>query len=445
MGTENRNEAVQLEAPPTDWTLAMRVVFLFCLVYFALFTLTTKISGGLALLPDRSITSLGILWPLRGVTFWIGTHIFGITEPLDYTGNSWDTNFYWVQAAWVLFVAVLVAGAWCALDTRRRNYVTLHKWMRVFVRLAIASQMFEYGITKVIPAQFPAPSLITLVTPVGGISLQGLLWTFVGSSLLYQVLTGIIELAGGLLLLHQRTTLVGSFIVLASMMQILAFNMLYDVGVKMVTFHLILMTLFLMAPEWSRLRDFFFRNRSALPPAERRLFRAHRANRIAVAAQILFGLYAVGVYTNITWRFWNEGGGGSPRSVLYGIWDVEQLAINGEVGPAVINDYDRQWRRVIFDEPDEMVFQRTDDSFSRYGVSIDDDRNILVLTKGESRNWRSGFIFQRPVEDQLILEGDMDDYSIRMELRLIQPDTFQLLNSHFRWVRPPDPGTGSPR
>ncbi len=445
MGTENRNEAVQLEAPPADWTLAMRVLFRFCLVYFALFTLATKISGGLVLLPDRSITSVGILWPLRGVTFWVGTHIFGITEPLEYTGNSWDTNFYWVQAAWVLFVAVLGAGAWCALDTRRRNYVTLHKWMRVFVRLAIASQMFEYGITKVIPAQFPAPSLITLVTPVGGISLQGLLWTFVGSSLLYQILTGVIEVAGGLLLLHHRTTLVGSFVVLASMMQILAFNMLYDVGVKMVTFHLILMTLFLMAPEWTRLRDFFFGNRSAPPPGEGRLFRTHRANRVAVAAQILFGLYAVGVYTNITWLFWNEGGGGSPRSVLYGIWDVEQLAINGEVGPAIFNDYDRQWRRVIFDEPDEMVFQRTDDSFSRYGVSIDDNSNILVLNKGESRTWRSGFIFQRPAEDQLILEGDMDNYSIRMELRLIQPDTFQLLNSHFRWVRPPDPGTESTR
>ena len=205
------------------------------------------------------------------------------------------------------------------------------------------------------------------------------------------------------------------------------------------------MAFFLMAPEWSRLRDFFFRNRPTSPFRAGPLFTTRRANRIAVAAQIIFGLYAVGVYTNITWLFWNQEGGGSPRSALYGIWDVEQLAIDGEVGPAISNDYDRQWRRVIFDEPDEMVFQRTDDSFSRYGVSIDENRDVLVLTKGESRSWRSGFIFQRPSEDQLILDGDMDNYSIRMELRLIQPDTFQLLNSHFRWVRPPDPGTESSR
>ena len=83
-----------------------------------------------------------------------------------------------------------------------------------------------------------------------------------------------------------------------------------------------------------------------------------------------------------------------------------------------------------------MVFQRTDDSFAHYGVSI--DYNRLALTKGNSKKWRSDFLFERPAEGQLILDGQMDGHKIRMQLQRIDFDTFRLTNSGFRWVRPPD-------
>jgi hypothetical protein len=38
----------------------------------------------------------------------------------------------------------------------------------------------------------------------------------------------------------------------------------------------------------------------------------------------------------------------------------------------------------------------------------------------------------------LILDGGMDGYAIRMELTRVGLDTFRLLNSPFRWIRPPD-------
>jgi hypothetical protein len=134
-----------------------------------------------------------------------------------------------------------------------------------------------------------------------------------------------------------------------------------------------------------------------------------------------------------------EGGGRSPRSPLYGIWDVEQLSVDGEIRLPDLNDYDRRWQRVIFDSPDRLVFQRTDESFSRYGVSIDVYSNTMTLTKGNARDWRSIFMFSRPARDRLVLDGEMDGHQIRMELQLVEFDTFRLLNSHFRWMRPPDP------
>src|SRR5262249_46575018 len=166
------------------------------------------------------------------------------------------------------------------------------------------------------------------------------------------------------------------------------------------------------------------------------------SNRIALAVQIALGVYLLGAYTNVGRTFWYaEGGGGSARSLLYGIWDIEELRVDGQLRPAELNDYDRRWHRVVFDSPQWVFFKRTDDSFMRYGVSIDAGKNMLALPKGHSRTWQSHFTFQRPDPQALILEGEMDGHAIQMKLQRVGLDTFRLLNSGFRWIRPPDPET----
>jgi hypothetical protein len=373
------------------------------------------------------------------LTSWIAVHVLGITTPLVFAGNSRDTNFFWVQLFLVVVVASIATVVWPLLDRRRTNYTTLHKWFRLVVRFAVAAQMIYFGMVKVIPTQFPAPSLITLVAPVGNLSLQGFLWTSIGASQPYQIFTGIVEVLGGLLLLAPRTTLLGAILCLASMGQVFVLNMTYDVGVKILSFQLVLMSLFLMAPDFPRLARVFWRRDASV---EQQLFRTPRANKIALAVQIAVGVYLLAMYANISRSFWYaDGGGGSPRSPLYGIWDVEQLSIDGELRPAQLNDYDRRWRRVIFDAPQWMFFQRTDDSFVRYAVNIDPQQRTLAITRGHNRTWRSEFTFERPDSDRLVLDGNMDGHRINMQLQLVEFDTFRLLNSRFRWVRPPDPET----
>jgi hypothetical protein len=178
-------------------------------------------------------------------------------------------------------------------------------------------------------------------------------------------------------------------------------------------------------------------NRPVSPATLPALFRAPRANRIALGAQIVFGLCLAAMFANLSLRFSAaDGGPGAPRSPLRGIWAVERMAVDGDERPPMQNDYARQWRRVIFDFTDRMYFQRWDDSYAAYGVSVDQARRTLALTKGMSRNWRASFAFERPARDRLILDGAMDGSRIRAELQLVEPDTFRLLNSDFRWVRP---------
>jgi hypothetical protein len=430
---------IQLDVPsqqqPQGWIPATRVLFRFWFAYLTLFILATQISG--SMIPNLSFyyRGMGRLWPMRDVTFWVGRHLFGATS-LDDPNMGGEPLFFWIQLLWLFVVAVFVTAAWSIWDRNRDNYDGLHRWFRLFVRFALAAAMFEYGMTKVIPTQFPPPSLETLVTPVSNLTLSALLWTSIGSAPAYEIFTGCVEMVGGILLLLPRTTLLGAVISLAAMMQVFALNMTYDIALKLVSFHLILLALFLIAPDARRLIAFFWRNESPAPPVQQALFSTPSANRLALYAQIACGVYLVGMYAYINIEFWNHGGARGTHSALYGIWNVEELSINGDVHPAELNDYDRRWRRVIFDTATAAVFQRTDDSFAHYGATIDAAARTIVLTKGGSKRWKATFAFEQPSVSDLILTGEMDGYKIRTKLRLVEFDTLRLLNSNFRWVHP---------
>jgi len=416
------------------------VLFRFGVVYFGLYSLATQIAGGLLIVPGAALPAFGTRWPMRQITEWCAANVFGVSGPMVFTGNSGDTVFHWVQLAWLLALSVAITAVWCWLDRGRDD--RLRVWFRLFLRLALAAQMFYYGMAKVIPSQFPPPGLVTLIEPVGASSLSDLLWTFVGASLPYQIATGCAELLAGALLLTPATATAGAALALIDMLQVFLLNMAYDFGLKQISFHLLAMAVVLLAPDVPRLIAVFL-GRAAGPSTPAPLFHAARHNRTAVIAQLVFGVYLMATFAALSVRLWyGDGGGRAPRSALYGIWNVEELQVDGEARPVALNDYDRRWRRVIFDTPAVVVVQRIDDSLAHYGASLDLGAAVLSLTKGASTTWRASFTLQRPAPDRLVLDGDMDGHHLRVRLTLLDLDTFRLLNSPFRWVRPPDPFAG---
>jgi hypothetical protein len=425
------------------------VALRFGVVYLTLFCLATQISGSLIPNPWFTYRGLGRLWPMREVTHWVARTFFGVDVPLDDL-SSGETLFFWIQWSWLIVASVVITAIWSLLDRAAFARSELRRarpgaaWLHLAVRLALAASMIEYGMTKVIPTQFPAPPLTALVTPVGEMTLSALLWTTIGSAPAYQIATGGIEVLAGVLLLLPWAVPLGALLALVSLLQVLLLNLMFDIGVKLVTAHLIGLAVILLAPFARELaivltgrasvESGFSRIKAAAAPAIRL-----KPDSTAILFPIAIGVYLLATQAWINWSFWQVGGGGRPQSALYGIWNVERLSVDGQARPAELNDYDRRWRRVIFDAPGVAVFQRTDDSFARYGVSIDEGTGTLSLTKGASRTWASRFTFDRTSDGGLSLDGEMDGHRIRADLQRIDPAAFPLLNSGFRWVRPHDP------
>jgi hypothetical protein len=251
---------------------------------------------------------------------------------------------------------------------------------------------------------------------------------------------GCAEMLGGILLIFPRTTTLGALVCLADATETFTLNVTYDVPVKLLSFHLILMSLTLLAPELSRMARFFFSNRGVSASAHPKLFHTPRANRIALMVQVVFGLFLLAMNGYGAWTNWHSFGGGAPKSPLYGIWNVDQLLTDGEIRPAVVSDKE-VWRRVIFDRgpgiqgSGGMTFQHMDDTFVNYGAAIDTKNGGIVLTKAGDTDWRAIFKFQRAAQDHLKLDGEMDGHRVHMELQLVDRNKLLLVSRGFHWIQ----------
>jgi hypothetical protein len=428
-------EPIQLQQNIPRWSPALRIAFRFWMLYLGLYSLATQnitIPEG----PDNPDPAT--LWPLRPLIVWTGAHIFHVNAALSsfFGSNSGSTDcmFGWVLNFCLLVIATAATVVWSLLDRRRENYAELHKWFRLFVRFALAGQMIFYGFVKVIPTQMTYPSLTRLLQPVGTLSPFGVLLTSMGSAPAYEIFTGLAEVAGGVLLIVPRTATFGALICLADMIQVFMLNMTYDVIAKRLAFHTMLLACFLLAPDVPRLVRFLLLQRTTSLSKEAPLFRGVRANRIALAAQIILGLWLVGLDCHYAWGYWNTLGGGRPLPPLYGIWEVKQMSVDEQPRPPLLTDSTR-WRRAIFDYPKRMTFQRLDDSFVPYGASVNLPERTLALTKKDDENWTASFTFRQPAADQLILDGRMDNHQVHMELQLTDRNSFVLVSRGFHWVQ----------
>lgn len=419
----------------TPWKVLTRISFRLCCAYFGLYCLANQIITSLFPIPKVEIPDPSTLGVVRQIVFWTAAHVFHAKLPLVYSNSgSGDKTFDWVLDFCLLILALLISVIWSLLDRRRENYRTFYKWFRIFIRFALAGQMMTYGFAKAIPLQMPFPFLTQLVEPFGNFSPMGVLWSFVGASPAYETFTGCAEILGGLLLIVPRTTMLGALICLADMIQIFTLNMTYDVPVKLLSFHLILLSLFILSPDLQRLFRFFFMNRATEPSSHVRMFESQRANRIGLAAQLLFALWLTTMNLYGTWANWSVYGGARPKSPLYGIWTVEELTSDGQPRLPLPTDKDR-WCRAIFDFPDYMAFQRIDGTLAYYGASFDTKHSSVAFTNNRNPKQKASFTYQRPAPDQLTLDGEMDSHKVHMQLRLADQKQFLLLSRGFHWIQ----------
>ncbi|MFZ0663593.1 MAG: hypothetical protein WAM66_12935 [Acidobacteriaceae bacterium] len=426
----------ELKAPRTaglKWSLTKRVGFRFACCYWLLYCLPEKGRQSLTgLIPGAYYLNRPYVGLWHKFTPWVAQHFFHLsgTRITYFPTGSGDTTLDYIQNFLFIVIALLGTLVWSLLDRKREQYGTLYVWLRILLRFTLAITLLQYGLAKIVPLQFRPPNLSQLVEGYGESSPMHLLWTFMGESMPYTIFAGLAETTAAILLLFRRTALLGTLVAAGVLLNVVMLNFSYDVPVKLYSANLLLMALFLLLPDISRLANVFVFNRTA-PPAE--LTRPHLSKRwMRVSAKaVTLALFAYFV-ASATWGGWQYfqrlKADGTP--LIYGIYDVDALSLNGK--PALLTDAAKPaWKQVIADYG-SWVIQSTDGAQPVFAPHFEKG-NTVYLYSWKTRSYLK-LNYAQPDAQHLVLTGHFGGDNLEVRLHQTTQKQFLLTSRGFHWI-----------
>ena len=360
---------------------------------------------------------------------WVGKNILNLPyEVIIRPNGSGDTTFHYILLFCVTIVSAVTVVIWTFLDRKNKNYNRLFYWLTVGVRFYVGLMLINYGLVKVIQLQFPAPGFGRLLTTYGESSPMGLAWTFLGFSKGYNLFMGIAELAAGLLL-FRRTITIGAIITLMTTANVMAVNYFYDVPVKIVSTALVVMCLFLLAPNFSRLFKLFFMQQvvglSVLtPPTFRKPWMKitkYVLKYVFIVYMVIGGLISVNASRKTYGSY-------APKSPLHGAYKVNTFIKNGKV----IADSDSnstRWKTLIFQGVEKGAIK--DGKGLEYVSMFTDtvDKKIKFIFSNDPDKTHQ-FKYTKH-GGELTLVGKLYDDSLKISLTKMK---FQLIERELNWI-----------
>jgi hypothetical protein len=261
---------------------------------------------------------------------------------------------------------------------------------------------------------------------------MGLLWTFMGASKSYQSFAGSCEMLAGILLFLPASTTLGALLSIGVMTNVFMLNMSYDVPVKLFSFHLLLMSVFLAAPDLRRLAQLFLFRREAKLSTDQPLFRRKWPNRVVLALQLAVGLFVASAGLYMAHQM-SKSMSETVGPQLYGIWSIEEYAVDGKVVASLVADQ-TQWRRVFFENPTSLRVQTMNGQVQRFPLSLDEAKKTLTVTRFDDQKWKAYLSFEKPQSNLMVLSGQMDGHRIVARLQHVDTPKALLTTRGFHWI-----------
>jgi hypothetical protein len=471
--------------PPaaTGWGLFPRTTLRFVFLYFLLYSLPLLLGFPVTLAstvveqvtsekpaPDSWFSetmkyfSYPETWYKQGmdeVTPWLCENLLSVKVevPTRHTGSGdglfeYCTCFaYLILAAGAGLLWTMGSEAWRLWRTHRApDYDRLHSLFRLIVSFHLMYMMLLYGAIKVWCDQFPPISDAQMEVTYGDSSPMGLLWRFMQFSQPYTAATGIIEFTCGVLLIFRRTTLLGALCSAGATFQVFLLNLCYDVPVKLMSGHLFLMALLLIAPDAKRLFALFVLGRPVTPVPDAPLF--GRWKWLNTAGFILrTGLY-VGFASLRLYQSYQEAkteGILAPERATTGRWIATGFVRDGHETPLPSEPDESLPKKLIPAKwqggsglplitqltvtPRGVVLLFEDGSRARFSNLSKDDSDLVLFSFLEGKR-AAEFRVSFPEPGVMVLEGPVGGDEIRMTLRRPRvTKEYPLKQRRFQWAQ----------
>lgn len=408
--------------------LLKQIVLHFVFIYFSLFIVNDVF--------NRIVTTLNIPNSYyNDFLSWLADNVFNIAlvSSNSLKGNI-DSSQHFITLFCCFALAILFSIIWTFLNIDNEKNNTIYYWLKLLFRFYLGIILVNYGLVKLFYLQFPEPSLSRLVKTFGNSSPMGLAWTFLGYSKGYNIFMGIAEVMA-ILLLFRRTLTFGLIITFFVTLNVMVINYSFDVPLKIVTTHLMLITLFLLSHDIKKIFIFFFTTKRVSLKLVRR---PEALNNIY--------LYKIGAFAKISimviiivlagFKLRNRNmilEGQFSKTKFYGIYDVITYKKNNSPISAS-NISDTMWKYLVmeYNGRTEVINNKGDERL--FHSEIDSLKNTLILVDINKTSDTLKLFYEMPDEKSIIFHGQIENDSVVIVCNILKKSDFILINRGFNLV-----------
>lgn len=304
---------------------------------------------------------------LTPVTF-IQHHLFpNAIKNIDFSSDTIGLNILMGLLLIISFVLVWVLQL---VKVKAMPIIPLFKLLSAYY---IAAVFLKYGFDKVFKRQFYLPEPNILYSNFGNLTKDTLFWSTIGTSPIYSVVTGIIEVIASLLILFKRTRVAGFFLALVVAINILLINIGFDISVKLFTLFLILVVFFNLYPFLKTTYAFFIQHKTVQLSAPYTI----PINKW-VHTCLCAGIIGLVLVPYISAGNFNDDN--AERPFLHGAYQVERFAINNDS----LSKCDFPYKRFFIHRNSYIIFQKEDDTMVDYFFEINEGARQMEIRDYEN-------------------------------------------------------------
>jgi hypothetical protein len=414
----------------TKWSISRKAIFYFCFLFFGL---------NIFPFPINTLPFLDFFYNPIDELLWnpiiqlFGRIFFDIKEITSRPNGSGDTTWNWIQQFSILVIAAFSTIVWFFVAKNRKNHEKLNYWFIVLLRYYLGYTMLFYGVVKVFPLQFGTMTTYRLYERLGEMSPMGLLWTFMAYSEGYQFFGGMAEIIAGSLLFFRRTTTFGALLSIGVLANIFALNVFYDVPVKIYSFWLMLIGIYLALDDAKRLWNFLVMNRATEPKniadfSDKKWF---KISTISVKY-----LFLIGIFGPMFYEYWeNAKYVNMPKTAIYGPYQVEKFEKNN-----IVSESDTlRWQEFFVDRRGarNIIFVTNQNGLrKRVDFRNDVKNHQLFMTDYTSTTdtVKYAFSYIQADSSSLYLKGKIKTDSFKVSLKKMLRKDFLLNKRGFHWI-----------
>ena len=259
----------------------------------------------------------------------------------------------------LLGIALIVHGFFLRMNAEKfSRTMSILRTASLFFLSAI---LLKYGADKLFKAQFYLPEPNLLYTPMGKLDKDILFWSTMGTSYEYNLFMGIMEIIPGLMILFSRTRKLGLIIATGVFLNVFAINLSFDISVKLLSFILLMMSIYLVYP-------YLFNSKNN--DVDARYFSIKPKWVTAVLIGFIF-MESIGPY----FLRGNFNDDHASRPLMHGAYTVTDQ--NFTEGNSL---FDFKVKHVFIHRDGYMIFQFENDDMADFALEIDQARQIMTLT-----------------------------------------------------------------